>query len=955
MAVGTSKQKAFSRRHRVTVVMEYSLVLVWLAVLAALAAVATPLASLLLAPLPDRGSGLGLPVAVAVLGVVSYWVGQVAFGWPGIVASLAVIGVGSAYAVRTGRTPERGPAVEAFVVFAVGFLLVVAIRADDAAADPYAGEKMLDFGLLATLYRAPALPPEDMWYAGERLQYYYGGHMIAAQLGRLTGTAPAYAYNLALAAYYGFTVAAAYGLARSVGAARGVSPRRAGVLGAFLVGIASNVSTPARGLILLFRHLNEPVTFDGPTDVLLAPFRVLFLVVPNDLVRVVNDGGHEHVMLLGYEFSGLAVSADDFGYWAASRVIPWTINEFPLFAYLNGDLHAHMMSPPVLLVAAAVAFAYWRSPAEAVWRRRAYLFGVAPALGGLLAVVNTWSFPSVAGIVALATAFAAAHPASVLPDAASERVLAVADRSRGHLEVTRLVTAGVLAAVVGVLSVAFAIPFFGGATSGQHPALLPDRSSLVGLLLVHGGFLLVTLAYFADRSRVDRDALETGLLVGVIAVLAVANLVVGWVGASLFVVAVGGLLGALALDDPLKERAFVAAGVIALVAFAVYHGSAVATLAAGGAALFVVTAAAFRTEPSRRRAAAGVAVAVAVLAGVAWVVEATVLVAIVPVLLVGAVLLRLERDVGFEAVLVLGATGLVTLVEFVYVSERAGPGRMNTVFKLYWQVWVLWGVGGGVMLADVASWSWPRWLVRPRLARDPSTTSAGASATADGGVDGSGGESGVDWGRVLRVGSTVAAVALVASLSLYGGFALFGHFDANPRAHGVCTQDEVEPADADWTLNAKDWSEECYPDQAAAIEWLNERDGRPVVVEAPTKGEHLYGRNTPASGLVSGVSSHTGLPTIGGWAHAANYHTQAGWEVRLDDVATIYETRDASERANVLRKYDVEYIYVGPNERSAYQIAALADDPGIERVQRWGDVVVYVVTEEELAGNATAG
>ncbi|WP_227131743.1 DUF2298 domain-containing protein [Halorubellus salinus] len=938
--------------------MEYTLVLVWLVVFAALAAAATPFATLLLSPLPDRGSGLGLPVAIAVLGVASYWVGQVAFGWPGIVLALVVVLAGSVYALSRGHAPDRGPAVEAFVVFVVGFALVVAIRAADAAADPYAGEKMLDLGLLATLYRAPALPPEDMWFAGDRLQYYYGGHMIAAQLGRLTGTAPAYAYNLALAAYYGLTVAAAYGLARSMAMARGISPRRAGALGAFLVGVASNLSTPARGLILLVQHLQQPITFDGPIDVLLAPLRVLFLVVPNDTVQVVAaEGGDRFVEVLGYQFSGLAVSADAFGYWAASRVIPWTINEFPLFAYLNGDLHAHMMSPPLLLVAAAFAFAYWQAPAEAVWRKRAYLFAAAPVLGGLLAVVNTWSFPSVAGIVALTTAFAAVHPASVLPAPVSERVRAVADASRVHEEVSRVVVAAVLAGVVGALSVAFALPFFSGATSGQYPALLPDRSSLVGLVLVHGAFLLVTVAYFLDRSRIDRDALETGLLVAVLAVLAVANLVVGWVGANLVVVATAGVLGAFALETSLRDRAFVALGVLALVAFAAYHGSTVAFVAAGGAALFALAAAVLDDDRPERRAAVGLAVALATLGGVAWVLEATVLVAVVPVLLAGMVLLRLRRDVGFEVVLVLGATGLVTLVEFVYVAERAGPGRLNTVFKLYWQVWVMWGVAGGVMLADVASRAWPRWLVRPTLAR--ARTASARSASADGGTpdadpstDGGRAGAGVDWGRVLRVGSTVGAVFLLVSLSLYGGFALVGHFEANPSQHWVCSR-SGETGAGEWTLDAKDWSEECYPDQAAAIEWLNGRDGRPVVVEAPTTGKYLYGWNDPASGLVSGVSSHTGLPTIAGWAHAANYHTQAEWDARLAAVETLYETDDASERAAVLREYDVAYVYVGPNERSRYDVAALAADPGIERVQRWGEVLVYVVDQDALADDET--
>jgi uncharacterized membrane protein len=33
-----------------------------------------------------------------------------------------------------------------------------------------------------------------------------------------------------------------------------------------------------------------------------------------------------------------------FSYWTSSRVIPDTINEFPFFSFLQGDVHAHMIS-----------------------------------------------------------------------------------------------------------------------------------------------------------------------------------------------------------------------------------------------------------------------------------------------------------------------------------------------------------------------------------------------------------------------------------------------------------------------------------------------------------------------------------------------------------------------------------------------------------------------------------
>ena len=35
-----------------------------------------------------------------------------------------------------------------------------------------------------------------------------------------------------------------------------------------------------------------------------------------------------------------------FDYWRSSRVIPYTINEFPFWSFLYADLHAHLIDLP---------------------------------------------------------------------------------------------------------------------------------------------------------------------------------------------------------------------------------------------------------------------------------------------------------------------------------------------------------------------------------------------------------------------------------------------------------------------------------------------------------------------------------------------------------------------------------------------------------------------------------
>ncbi len=479
--------------------MEYGLVVRWLVALLALGAVGVPVAARLFPRSATRGVGFALPLSALTLGVVAFWVGRVAFGPVAlavallVVLALAALALVDRDALRDGdlavdddalaALPDRTVAAETAAVFVAGFLFVVLIRAHDPGVDPGAGEKFLDYGILKSLLRASALPPEDMWFAGEGVRYYYGGHLLAALWALLTATPARFAYNLALAGVFGMLVAAVYDLAGSVAAARDRSRRTAGLLAAFLVGVAANLHTA--GWVFL---------------------------------RTLPPGARSSLAgLLGVD--AREVVARDFSYWTASRVIPGTINEFPLFAWLNGDLHAHMTMTPFLLLGAALAFALYRTPASATRRRRLLLFGVVPVVGGFQAVLDTWSFPSVFGLAWLALAAAPAAPRTLLPAPLAARVDGALDRLGGRGaaddpaatdgghggrrladELARPVVAAGLVAAAGVLALAVASPFLLGAVTGSGSertlAVLPVemRSSLGGLLVVHGAFLATFVA-----------------------------------------------------------------------------------------------------------------------------------------------------------------------------------------------------------------------------------------------------------------------------------------------------------------------------------------------------------------------------------------------------------------------------------------------------------------------------
>ena len=74
------------------------------------------------------------------------------------------------------------------------------------------------------------------------------------------------------------------------------------------------------------------------------------------------------------------------------------------------------------------------------------------------------------------------------------------------------------------------------------------------------------------------------------------------------------------------------------------------------------------------------------------------------------------------------------------------------------------------------------------------------------------------------------------------------------------------------------------------------------------------------------MSILTGLPTVVGWDwHQRQQRGDFAPMVsdRVTDVQRMYETTQAGELLALLKKYHVEYIYVGPLERAYYSDAGL--------------------------------
>lgn len=166
-------------------------------------------------------------------------------------------------------------------------------------------EKNMDFAFLNSLMRGESIPPLDPWFAGGTINYYYGGYMIVALLGRLSGLPPAYTYNLALAFLFASGVALSWAIGQKLSGSR-----LRGALAPLTVMIMGNLD----GFLQLLR-VGKP-----------------YLINYFDSSRVIVDG-------IGAQGGN-------------------TINEFPFFSFYHADMHPHVMSIPFILIFIALLYEF---------------------------------------------------------------------------------------------------------------------------------------------------------------------------------------------------------------------------------------------------------------------------------------------------------------------------------------------------------------------------------------------------------------------------------------------------------------------------------------------------------------------------------------------------------------------------------------------------------------------
>jgi YYY domain-containing protein len=708
----------------------------WYALLLIVTWAFAPLARILAGRLPDRGAFVAKPVGLLAT-VWPLWflvsATPLPFGAAGLWTTVALSAL-----VGWGILARRGAIDRSWIThLAVAELIALLAFAGYLGVrgftpDTTGTEKPMDIAFLTSSSVATEMPPHDPWMAGEPINYYYFGYLMNGSLARLSATPTPVGFNLALASTFAMTLTAAAGL--GYGIVRGRVGRRAAVaagsLTAFLVTIAGNLR--------------------APVDFLRDPTRAW--------------------ETFWWQNSG----------WLASRVVEdtdpltgdpaMTINEFPSFSFILGDLHPHVMALPITIVSLVIAVNLFHREPHGEGSQGFLRFAPLVAGGaiiGALYPLNSWDYP---------TYLAAAILALLVSLGLNRQVL------------YRVAALGLASVVAWAPFWITFVPFAGG---GERSSSLP----LVGRLTSTIG------AYRGERTSAGEFFTIFGM---------------PWVVAVLFL----GLLLARQRqpETPLRIPKSIAASGLMLAAIAL-----------------------------------GLPAPVIILAGLPL--------AAALYLLVDAVKAH-DTEVTLALALFAAGFGLILVTEFFYIQD-VFSGRLNTLFKVYYQVWTLFGVAAALSLVHL--WN---------AARQHRATSS-----------------------LLALGITAIVLCGVAYPVL-----------------SFKTWIETRPVQA-WTgLDGAAYVGVEAPDDLATIKWLvANRKENDVLLEGPGCSY------TVNFGVPTGrLAAYSGVPNVIGWTG----HERQWRGGQPDLKAEIAEREAAAQQLyadplniELLDRYGVTLLYVGKFER----------------------------------------
>lgn len=398
----------------------------WYLLIVFLGIITLPLTVTICRNLPDRGYSVSKILGILILAYVS-WVLSYAIGysWYEIMISLLLVCVFSVviYA-KTKPVIDLKLLLRYELIFGLIFLLFLIIRA--YKPEIHDGEKVFDFMVLNSILKSASMPPHDSWLSGFNINmYYYFGAFTIATLTKLIGIPSSIAYNLGMSLLPALAAVAAFGLGYNL-----TGDKKGGVAALFLLVFAGNLF-PAG--VITAHALNITTSPWGN--------------VPGIL-----------------------------DYWGPSRIIPDTANEFPYFSFIFGDLHAHVIAIPFVLMAITFILNVYLSKKPS---KIAFVF-LSLSLGSLF-VFNSWDYATYFALFVLALLIL---PWKIEGNKTREIFRNLLKRSGIVIAVT----------ILGLLMfIFFFIDFHSSSIQGIKPVY--TRTALLNFLVIYNLFLFLIVSF----------------------------------------------------------------------------------------------------------------------------------------------------------------------------------------------------------------------------------------------------------------------------------------------------------------------------------------------------------------------------------------------------------------------------------------------------------------------------
>ncbi|NTV35655.1 MAG: hypothetical protein HGA53_01750 [Anaerolineaceae bacterium] len=713
------------------------------------------------------------------------------------------------------------------MVYLVAFGLWTIVRSANPRIE--ATEKPMELAFINAILRSPSFPPLDPWLSGYAISYYYFGYVMVAMLSKVTSIASQYAFNLAIATWFALAAQGAYGLLfnllcvwREKKEESSLQPKKiGGILAlAILAPMFILVIGNSEGFleVLYAGGVGWQQQADGS--------------VQSSLWKWLDLKELTEAPAQPYDFQ---IKRGGLVWWRASRVISdydlldrhnEVIDEFPGFTFLLGDLHPHVLSMPFLLLVMAISFYLYilrfdfRKYSFLSLLKRAEFWLVCIVLGGL-AFLNTWDFPL--GI-AMVTAGCS---------------LVIFEKEKWSLRLfLDFIKNSVILVVAGIC---LYLPFYFGFSS-QAGGILPSMSFFtrgIHFWIMFGTLLIPIIAWLVFLLFQHKDLkLGNGIkaALSIIGGLWVVSFLFGWLIA--IAPAIAGLFQSTTGNSPAISKI----AQLSMLFMEKQGATGVSNL--------------ISASLIRRLVEPGTWISLSLLIVIVWSlfgIKRT-----ESIQNDAASIDPHEKPDGsrFVLLMLLGGIALVTIPEFIYLLDLFG-NRMNTIFKFYFQVWILWGMaaayGSAILFINIKNTF--RWWAY-----------------------------GIVWVLVVLIGLVY------------------------PYKMLPINADFSKPAN--WTLNGLASFEFYQKGEYDAVAFLSQQEPG-VVAEAIGGSYSGYAR----------VSTYTGFPTVLGWpGHEGQWgRGPVEFGTRNADIETLYRTNSWPEAYRIILQYDIKYIYIGSLEQISYK------------------------------------